>query len=52
MTEDETKKDFYSTEPDIEYLSRVVYDWLVKNGRLTRANIWSAKATEGSACRA
>jgi carboxypeptidase C (cathepsin A) len=32
--EDQTKKDFYSTEPDIHYLSRVVYDWLVKNGRL------------------
>ncbi|MFC5862618.1 S10 family peptidase [Acidicapsa dinghuensis] len=32
---DETKKQFYSTEPDIEYLSRVVYDWLVKNNRLS-----------------
>ena len=30
----ETKKFFYSTTPDIEYLSRVIYDWLVKNGRL------------------
>ena len=29
-----TKKDFFSTEADIHYLSRVVYDWLVKNGRL------------------
>jgi carboxypeptidase C (cathepsin A) len=32
--EDQTKKDFYSTEADIKYLSRVVYDWLVKHGRL------------------
>jgi carboxypeptidase C (cathepsin A) len=31
---DATKKDFFSTEADIQYLSRVVYDWLVKNGRL------------------
>jgi carboxypeptidase C (cathepsin A) len=31
---DQTKKDFYSTENDIHYLSRVVYDWLVKNQRL------------------
>ena len=31
---DETKKDFYSTENDIQYLSRVVYDWLTKNKRL------------------
>jgi carboxypeptidase C (cathepsin A) len=32
--DDKTKKDFYSTEADIHYLSRVVYDWLVKNDRL------------------
>ena len=32
---DETKKQFYSTEADIHYLSRVIYDWLVKNGRLS-----------------
>ena len=31
---EQTKKLFYSTVPDIEYLSRAVYDWLVKNGRL------------------
>jgi carboxypeptidase C (cathepsin A) len=29
-----TKKDFYATETDIKYLSRVVYDWLVQHGRL------------------
>ena len=29
-----TKKDFYSTEADIKYLSRAVYDWLVAHGRL------------------
>jgi carboxypeptidase C (cathepsin A) len=27
-------KDFYSTDTDIEYLSRIMYDWLVKNGRM------------------
>jgi carboxypeptidase C (cathepsin A) len=32
---DETKKRFWATKPDIEYLSRIVYDWLVKNGRLS-----------------
>jgi carboxypeptidase C (cathepsin A) len=31
----ESKKHFYGTKQDIEYLSRVVYDWLNKNGRLT-----------------
>lgn len=30
----DTKKFFYTTTPDIEYISRVIYDWLVKNGRL------------------
>ena len=35
VPEDEAKKKFYATAADIEYLSRVVYDWLVKNGRLT-----------------
>ena len=34
VDEEETKKKFYSTKPDIEYLSRTVYDWLVKNRRL------------------
>jgi carboxypeptidase C (cathepsin A) len=31
---DAAKKDFYSTEADIKYLSRVVYDWLTANGRM------------------
>jgi carboxypeptidase C (cathepsin A) len=31
---DQTKRDFYSTDNDIHYLSRVVFDWLVKNQRL------------------
>jgi carboxypeptidase C (cathepsin A) len=35
VDEAETKKAFYGAKPDIEYLSRVVYDWLVKYGRLT-----------------
>lgn len=30
----ETKKLFYSTEPDIHYLSRIIYDWLVLNDRM------------------
>ena len=29
-----TKTAFYTTDADIEYLSRVVYDWLVRNQRL------------------
>lgn len=30
----ETKQQFYNTENDIHYLSRIIYDWLVKNGRM------------------
>ena len=34
VDEDETKKAFYANDPDIRYLSKVVFDWLVKAGRL------------------
>jgi carboxypeptidase C (cathepsin A) len=34
VSPEETKKQFYSTDNDIHYLSRMVYDWLVKNGRM------------------
>ena len=34
VNEADTKKKFWSTKPDIEYLSRIVYDWLLKNGRM------------------
>lgn len=34
VDEEETKKAFYANDPDIKYLSKVVYDWLVKEGRL------------------
>ena len=35
VSEDETKKHFYTMKTDIQYLSRIVYDWLLKNGRLS-----------------
>jgi carboxypeptidase C (cathepsin A) len=34
---EETKKRFWATDPDIEYLSRIVYDWLLKNERMASA---------------
>ena len=34
VDEAETKKAFYANDPDIRYLSKIVYDWLVKEGRL------------------
>jgi carboxypeptidase C (cathepsin A) len=35
VPEGDAKKLFYSTGSDIQYLSRVIYDWLVKNDRLS-----------------
>ena len=32
---DESKKQFFSTDADIHYLSRMIYDWLVENGRMS-----------------
>jgi carboxypeptidase C (cathepsin A) len=34
VPEDEAKKLFYAPTPDIEYLSLVIYKWLVKNDRM------------------
>jgi carboxypeptidase C (cathepsin A) len=34
LKQDETDKKFFMIKPDIEYLSRIVYDWLLKNGRM------------------
>ncbi len=34
VADDEAKKRFYTMKADIAYLSRVVYDWLQKNGRM------------------
>src|SRR5258706_6099701 len=34
LVPDKTKKAFYANDPDIKYLSRVAYDWLVKAERL------------------
>ncbi|HWI85492.1 MAG TPA: peptidase S10 [Sphingomonas sp.] len=30
-----SKKDFFTAKADIEYLSRIIFDWLNKNGRMT-----------------
>ncbi len=35
IPEKEARKKFYTAEADIEYLSRIIFDWLVKNERLT-----------------
>ena len=35
VDEEQTKKAFFTAEADIHYLSRVVYDWLLQNDRMT-----------------
>ena len=35
VPEEEAKKRFYNPKSDIEYLSRIIFDWLVKNERLS-----------------
>jgi carboxypeptidase C (cathepsin A) len=35
VDDDQTKKLFYKSDEDIHYLSRVVYDWLLQNDRMT-----------------
>lgn len=35
LDKEETKKRFYKADEDIHYLSRIVYDWLVQEKRLT-----------------
>jgi len=34
LKSDETDKTFFTIEGDIAYLSRIIYDWLAKNGRM------------------
>ncbi len=45
VSEDESKKQFYGPDQDIEYLSKCVYDWLVKNGRLQSRKYIVARVT-------
>jgi carboxypeptidase C (cathepsin A) len=47
LDKDETKKRFYSIKPDIEYLSRIVYDWLLKNGRMASAKYITGESYGG-----
>lgn len=35
VEEDKAKKLFFNADADIQYLSRVIYDWLQNNGRMT-----------------
>lgn len=47
VPEDEAKKRFYNPRGDVEYLSRIIYDWLVKNERLTSRKYLVAESYGG-----
>jgi carboxypeptidase C (cathepsin A) len=47
LPETETKKMFYSTQADIEYLSRSIFDWLVKNGRMMSRKYFAGESYGG-----
>ena len=40
-------KEFYSTDVDIEYLSRIMVDWLVKNGRMNSRKYYAGESYGG-----
>src|SRR5262249_54321047 len=35
LSKEETVKRFYGVKQDVEYLSHVIFDWLLKNGRMS-----------------
>ncbi|WEN14412.1 peptidase S10 [Rhodanobacter sp. AS-Z3] len=43
----EATKQFYSTDVDIKYLSRIMYDWLVKNGRMDSSKYYVGESYGG-----
>jgi carboxypeptidase C (cathepsin A) len=47
VSPDETKKQFYTTDADIQYLSRIIYDWLVKNRRLASRKYFAGESYGG-----
>lgn len=44
---EETKKRFFGIDADINYLSRIVYDWLLKNGRMASPKYVSGESYGG-----
>jgi len=44
---DESKKQFYSTDADIHYLSRIIFDWLVANGRMSSRKYYVGESYGG-----
>ena len=47
VSADDTKKQFYTTDNDIHYLSRIIYDWLVKNGRMASRKYYVGESYGG-----
>ncbi len=47
VSEAESKELFYSTDADIHYLSRTIFDWLVKNGRMLSRKYFTGESYGG-----
>lgn len=47
VDDQQATKDFYSTDIDIEYLSRIMVDWLVKNGRMNSRKYFAGESYGG-----
>jgi len=47
VPQDQAKKYFYNPRSDVEYLSRIIFDWLVKNERLTSRKYLVAESYGG-----
>lgn len=50
VDDDQSKKLFYAPTPDVEYLSLVVYKWLVKNDRLMSKKYMIGESYGGYRC--
>jgi carboxypeptidase C (cathepsin A) len=48
VDEEETKKDFLTSKSDVEYLSRVVFDWLLQNNRMASSKYLIGESYGGS----
>jgi carboxypeptidase C (cathepsin A) len=47
VNDEESKKRFFTMRSDIQYLSRIIYDWLVKNDRLVSPKFLAGESYGG-----
>ena len=47
VSDEESKKRFFTMKSDIQYLSRIIYDWLVKNDRMASPKFLAGESYGG-----